>query len=125
MSPVQELATSRYVLLTTFRRDGTAVATPVWVVRLEGALGVWSASEAGKVKRIRRNPAVLVATCDSRGGSAGTAHPGQAELLDAAGVQQVLRQLRGKYGLAGRLTLLASRLSGRLSRAAGIRIVLG
>jgi hypothetical protein len=46
-------------------------------------------------------------------------------LLDAAGVQQVLRQLRGKYGLAGRLTLLASRLSGRLSRAAGIRIVLG
>jgi hypothetical protein len=124
MSPLPELATARYLLLTTYRRDGTPVATPVWVTRLDGALGVWTAPEAGKVKRIRRNPAVLVATCDLRGRTAGTAHPGRAELLDAAGVDQLLRQLRGKYGLAGRLTLLASRLRGRLSRAAGIRIVL-
>jgi hypothetical protein len=125
MSPLQELASSRYVLLTTFRRDGTPVPTPVWVARLDGALGVWTAPEAGKVKRIRRDPAVLVATCDLRGGNAGAAHPGRAELLDAAGVQQVLSELRGKYGLQGRLTLLASRLRGRLPRSAGIRIVLG
>jgi hypothetical protein len=125
MSPLQELAASRYVLLTTFRRDGTPVATPVWAAPLDGGLGVWTGPEAGKVKRIRRNPAVLVATCDVRGGNPGVAHPGRAELLDPAGVGQLLRQLRDKYGLLGRLTLLGSRLRGRLSRAAGIRIVIG
>jgi hypothetical protein len=124
MDPVPELASSRYLLLTTFRRDGTPVATPVWATGLDGGLGVWTAPQAGKVKRIRRDPAVLVATCDFRGGHPGTAHPGRAELLDAAGVERLLRQLRRKYGLVGRLTLLASRLRGRLAGAAGIRIVL-
>ena len=124
MTPQEELAAARYVLLTTFRRDGTPVATPVWVAGLDGALGVWSAPDSGKVKRIRRDPSVLVATCDFRGGDAGTAHPGRAELLPADRVPEVLDRLRHKYGLVGRLTLLASRVRGRLSRSAGIRIVL-
>jgi hypothetical protein len=124
MTASEQLATARYVLLTTYRRDGSPVATPVWVAPLEGALGVWSAPDAGKVKRIRRDPAVQVAVCDFRGGNAGPAHSGQAELLDPGQVPVLLQQLRRKYGLVGRLTLLGSRLRGRLASSAGIRIVL-
>lgn len=124
MPPLEELGTSRYLLLTTYRRNGTPVATPVWVAPLDGALGVWTAPDAGKLKRIRHNPAVQVATCDYRGNHPGPAHPGRASLLDPPGVSRVLDGLRRKYGLQGRLVLLGSRLRGRLSRSAGIRIVL-
>lgn len=124
MSPLEELAATRYLLLTTYRRDGTPVPTPVWVAPLDGALGVWTAPDAGKLKRIRRDPAVRVATCDWRGRDAGPAHSGRAELLDRAGLEKVLHGLRRKYGLMGRLTLLGSRLRGRLHRSAGIRVVL-
>lgn len=123
-SPVEELAVARYILLTTYRRDGTPVPTPVWVTPLDGALGVWSAPDAGKVKRIRRNPAVTVATCDIRGNNAGPAHAGRADLLDPAGVRELLGRIRRKYGIQGRLLMLPQRLRGRLYRSAGIRIVI-
>ena len=39
------LTVEKYMLLTTFRRDGTAVSTPVWVVGLDdGTVGVWTSS---------------------------------------------------------------------------------
>ncbi|WP_306471851.1 PPOX class F420-dependent oxidoreductase [Streptomyces sp. st140] len=66
-SSVERLAASKYVLLTTFRRDGRAVPTPVWVMRDGDCLAVWSAVEAGKVKRIRNSGRVTVAPCDWRG----------------------------------------------------------
>jgi hypothetical protein len=56
------LAVERHISLTTFRRDGTAVSTPVWVVSDDGRrLLVWSGANTWKVKRIRRDPRVRVA----------------------------------------------------------------
>lgn len=119
---VDELADSRYVLLVTYRKDGTAVPTPVWVVRHGAALAVWSGVDTGKVKRIRRNPAVTLATCDFRGNHAGPAHSGQAVILDAAGSAEVRRQIRRKYKVTGWLTLTMSRIRGGLNRTVGIQI---
>lgn len=124
MTPTEELAGSRYALLTTYRRDGRGVPTPVWIVPLQDALGVWSARTAGKVKRIRRNPAVAVATCDFRGTTVGRSYAGRATILDGAGSAAVRRAITRKYGLMGRLTLLSSRLRGGLDRTVGIRITI-
>jgi hypothetical protein len=44
--------------ITSFRQDGTAVATPVWVVTHDGRLYVWTGAQTGKV---RRNPDVALA----------------------------------------------------------------
>ena len=69
----------KYVSLTSYRRDGTAVATPVWFVRQDGRLLVETGAASGKVKRIRRNPAVQVAVCARgrlRGRPARAASPG-------------------------------------------------
>jgi hypothetical protein len=125
MSPNEDLAASRYVLLTTYRRDGTAVATPVWIVRYGADLAVWSAGGAGKVKRIQRTSRVTVATCNIRGHRPGPAQPGRAELLDPAGAAAVRRLIARKYAITGRLTLLSSRLQGGLERSVGIKITLG
>lgn len=65
--PFAVLAASRYVSLTTFRKDGTPVATPVWVVALEGELWVWTNPGAGKVKRLRRSARAAIAPCRMRG----------------------------------------------------------
>lgn len=122
MTPTEELAGSKYALLTTYRRDGTAVATPVWIVPLDGALAVWSGRKTGKVRRIRRNPTVTVATCDIRGRRAGNPHQATARILDDAGSNATRQAIARKYGLVGRLTMLSSRLRGGLERTVGIRI---
>jgi uncharacterized protein len=68
MSGVGTLAGEKYISLTTFRQDGTPVATPVWVVSDDGRrLLVWTGPQTWKVKRLRRNPRVIVAASDFRG----------------------------------------------------------
>src|SRR5262245_40704422 len=94
---VDELATSKYALLTTYRKDGSSFATPVWIVPYAAGLAAWSYSGAGKVKRIRRRAAVTVATCDIRGNKAGPPYPGRARVLDATGTEEVRNQIRKKY----------------------------
>ena len=58
----------KYVLLTTFRRNGDAVPTPVWIAALpDGTAGFTTEIDSGKVKRIRNNPAVTLQPCSMRG----------------------------------------------------------
>jgi PPOX class probable F420-dependent enzyme len=51
----------RYINLTTFRKSGIAVPTPVWFVVHEGRLYVFTAAQSGKAKRLRANGRALVA----------------------------------------------------------------
>ncbi|WP_103890884.1 PPOX class F420-dependent oxidoreductase [Actinacidiphila yanglinensis] len=121
---LQRLASGKYLLVTTFRRDGREVATPVWVVRDGDALGIWTATGSGKVKRIRNRADVLVGECDIRGNLSGEQVPGQAELLDATQTQRYRDLVRRKYSLTGRLTVLGSRLRHGNDGSIGIRITL-
>ncbi|MFE5676904.1 PPOX class F420-dependent oxidoreductase [Streptomyces erythrochromogenes] len=96
---LQELGSARYVSLTTFRKDGTPVATPVWAVADGGELYVWTRSDSWKVKRIRNDGRVTVAACDVRGRTEeGTpVIEGQARLLDEEGLRRVRRLMSRKY----------------------------
>src|SRR2546429_6125889 len=87
MSVVDEIGRSRYVSLTTYRKDGTGVATPVWHVLNGGELLVVSDAAAWKVKRIRNNSHVVVTVCGIRGGIAPGAPSarGKAPPLDGPG----------------------------------------
>lgn len=100
-STVENLADAQFVLLTTFRRDGRAVPTPVWAVALDGGLGVWTPGSSGKVKRIRRDGSVTLAPCDRRGNPLGEPVHGTARVLDEAGTQRVRTAVRRKYGALG------------------------
>ena len=124
MSSLQELAGASYALVTTFRKDGRAVATPVWIAPFEDGLAFWTVKDTGKVKRIRRDGRVTVATCDLRGNNAGPAVNGQAEILDYPGTERVRDAIRRKYGLMGRITLAGSRLRRGKYGTVGIKVVL-
>jgi uncharacterized protein len=99
MTIVDEIGRSRYVSLTTYRKNGTAVATPVWHVMNGGELLVISDAEAWKVKRIRNNSHVVVTVCDFRGRIAPGAPSveGTARLLDEADTVAGRALLARKY----------------------------
>jgi PPOX class probable F420-dependent enzyme len=110
------LPVSTYVSLTTFRRTGAAVATPVWAAPDKGTLVVWTRADSGKVKRLRHTSRVTVAPCDFRGQVFGTAVDGAAEFVDRAGWPGALAALRRAYGVRFQLGYVSSRLWQRLTR---------
>ncbi|MEH1098586.1 PPOX class F420-dependent oxidoreductase [Micromonospora sp. CPCC 205561] len=124
MTTLDRLAAEKYILLTTFRKDGRAVPTPVWAVRDGDALAVWSAADAGKVKRIRRSGDVTVAPCDVRGRPHGEAIAARATLHGPAETRRVRELIKQKYRLVGRLSLLGSRLRRGEGGTVGIRVAL-
>src|SRR5438309_10265934 len=67
MNTLGELDQHRYMTLSTFRRSGAEVATPVWFAASGGKLYVFTAGDSGKVKRLRHTTRARVAPSDSRG----------------------------------------------------------
>ncbi|MGW0765679.1 PPOX class F420-dependent oxidoreductase [Streptomyces sp. NPDC002676] len=121
---LDRLGAGKYLLVTSYRKDGTPVATPVWVVRDGETLGVWTAADSWKVKRIRRRADILAGPCDLRGNPTGEQFPGTAEIVDAATTARYRTLIARKYGIVGRLTLLGSRLRRGLDGTVGIRVTL-
>lgn len=125
-SIAETLALENFIRLTTFRRDGTPVATPVWLAGDGDAIVVVTGAETGKVKRLRHTRRVLVAPCDARGRTKpGVADvEGTAELLSAPGeIDRVAGLVRKRYGFQYTLAALAYRIRGREMRhGAAIRI---
>ncbi|MEU8980023.1 PPOX class F420-dependent oxidoreductase [Streptomyces sp. NPDC048309] len=116
------LASGKYLLITSYRKNGRGVATPVWVVPDGAALGAWTGADTWKVKRIRNRADILVGPCDVRGRPTGDQIPATAEILDAAGTARYRQLIARKYGLIGRLTLFGSRLRRGERGTVGIRI---
>ena len=125
MDPTPELAGHRYLSLATYRKNGAEVRTPVWFAAGDGKLFVFSAGDAGKVKRLRNSPRARVAPCDARGGVRGPWHKAAGRLLtDQPSIEQAHALMRTKYGRQMRLADLFARLLGRLRRRAWIEITL-
>ena len=90
----------KYVSLVTFRRDGTAVATPVWFAAMGDEFGVITETNVGKVKRIRNNPQVTVQVCDMSGKVSSDAPvlSATARLVTGENAVRVRKAVGKKYG---------------------------
>ncbi len=102
MSTLDELAKAKYISLETKKKDGTVVASPVWLVRDGDQLLVTTQGSSGKVKRIRNFPHVRIAPCSMRGKPKGAYVEATAEVQDAAGTAQTTALIAKKYGWLGR-----------------------
>ena len=60
-------STHQYINLETYRRNGQAIATPVWFTIYEDRISVVTRSETGKVKRLRNNSKVRIVPSGIRG----------------------------------------------------------
>jgi PPOX class probable F420-dependent enzyme len=90
----------KYISLTTFRKNGTGVATPVWFGEEEGKLYVMTRSVMGKYKRIRNNPRVRVAPCTIRGVVTGPEFDAMAQILPPEEHRHPRQAINRKYWLA-------------------------
>jgi len=99
----ESLRGRKYCLLTTFRKTGEPIPTPVWFGLADGRIYLRTEAAAGKVKRIRSNPRVLVAPCTFRGKPSGAPAEGRARALDADESERAERAIAANYGLFRRL----------------------
>jgi len=119
MTTIDTLGAGKYLSLTTFRKDGTPVATPVWLVRDGDTLRAITQADSGKAKRLRNDPRVLLAPCDARGTLKGQQVEGTATLQDEAETARTAQLVEARYGLLGKLLMWRSRRAARKPGAAG------
>jgi PPOX class probable F420-dependent enzyme len=104
-APIQN---QKYISLKTFRKNGAAVATPVWFGEEADKLYIMTRSDMGKTKRIRNNPQVQVAPCTIRGKVTGAEFAALAKILPPEEHAHARQTINRKYWVA-RLTSIFSR----------------
>jgi uncharacterized protein len=127
-----ELDTTRYIMLTTFKRDGTAVSSPVWITGSDGTYAFTTGERASKARRLRHNPAVQVQVCGMFGRikPGATLYVGTGEVLTTTeAVHATEAALLAKYGWRFRGITIADRLTSTFGRkddegVAAIRLLL-
>lgn len=102
-----------YLALTTFRRDGTPVVTPVWFAQEVDRLYVMTGADTGKVRRIRQNAQVEIAPCSVSGTLHGPQLEAMARLLHDDEKVHANQMLNRKYGWQKRIYDLTYILRGR------------
>jgi hypothetical protein len=105
----------KYMLFTSYRRDGTAVATPVWLVELgEEMLGFYTSSGSGKAKRLAHTKRVTVQPCNARGVPKKGSLPQEAtaRLVEGAEYEQIHAKVVAKYGLMTKFTKFLGTVGG-------------
>lgn len=115
----------QYLSLSTRKRDGSRVETPVWFAKEGEFVYIFSEGSAWKVKRIRNFSDVLMSPCTVTGKITGDAVKGEAEILsEASDIKEAYQALLRKYGWKLRLLDMGSRLAGKINKRVFIRIQL-
>ncbi|WP_422741910.1 PPOX class F420-dependent oxidoreductase [Mycobacterium sp. WMMD1722] len=113
MDDLSRLGGEKFVSLSTYKRNGDAVATPLWIAADDGQLVFWTPADSWKVKRVRRDARVTMAPC-SRMGKVAPGAPtvaGRGYVVDdAAEVSRVEALFKRKYGLGFRVVTTIEKL---------------
>jgi PPOX class probable F420-dependent enzyme len=113
------LADEKYLLFTTFRRDGTPVATPVWAVALDnGEIGFWTSSGSGKAKRLAHTNRVTVQPSDARGRPKAGTEPvaATARIVSGPEFDLIHDKVVAKYGFMTKVTKTLGTIGGIAKR---------
>jgi PPOX class probable F420-dependent enzyme len=114
-----EFSDEKYMLLTTFRRTGAAVSSPVWLVPLDGGkVGFWTSSGSGKAKRLNHTDRVTVQPCDARGRIKPGTQPtnGTGTVVRGPELEVISEKIRAKYGFMTKLTPVLATIGGIIKR---------
>ncbi len=121
-----DLDSARYVALTTFKKDGTPVATPVWITGSNGAYAFTTGDNAWKSKRLNNNPKITVQVSDFRGRVKPNTrvYTGTGRVDPSAeGIAAVEGELTRKYTWQFKLTQLTDVIKDKFGKAVKQRAV--
>ena len=96
---ISEIRNAKCISLTTFKRDGTKVSTPIWFNVIGEKIYVTTEPSAWKVKRIANNPSVEFAVCSQRGKVTGRAFGGTARILAPSELASVIAAKKRRYAM--------------------------
>jgi uncharacterized protein len=116
---LSDVASAKYVSLTTFKRDGGSSTTPVWIADLgDGTVGFTTEASSLKVRRIRNDARVAIQPCDVRGRVKPGAPrvEGVASVLEGADSEPVKAKIAAKYGWQYRAMIAAGNLRQRFNK---------
>ena len=117
-----DVAKAKYILLTTFTKDGRSKPTVIWAAPDGDRLLVITEGDSWKVKRIRNTPRVTVAICDVRGNPKSEAVEATAAILDKSHNGAVYDAIGKRYGLIGKTFNLYSKLRGGMTNNVGLEL---
>ena len=102
------------ISLTTYRKSGQEVHTPVWVVNIDERGYVRTSMKAGKIKRIRNNSDVIVAPCTSGGKITGEKVLAKAIIIEPRKdeYKMINKKFRSKYKIMYYLIMWKNNLTG-------------
>ncbi len=119
----KELEDANYISFATYRKNGNAVATPVWFAQNGNALYLFSAGNAGKVKRLRNFSRSKLAPCDVKGKVLGDWVEAESFLCNSPEQEKyAYKQLLKKYGWQMRALNVLSWIGGNLNKRAFIEV---
>ncbi|HXG07442.1 MAG TPA: PPOX class F420-dependent oxidoreductase [Nitrososphaera sp.] len=98
-----ELSKHKYINLETYRKNGQPVRTPVWFMVDNNQVYVVTSADTGKVKRLRKNPAVRIVPSGFSGEPKGEWLEGKARFAEGAEAERAIQLRKKKYGLQARL----------------------
>ncbi len=111
---LQELGSTPYIALETYKKDGTGVVTPVWVAGENDKIYAWTEGNSWKVKRIRHNENVRVCASDSRGTPQSDWLEAKAHVVETPEADSAMqKRLSKKYGFQFKLFYLMGRIRNR------------
>jgi uncharacterized protein len=130
MSTVLEKATfpdlgrEQCIALTTFRKTGQRVVTPVWFAISHGTIYVETHADAGKLKRLRHTARVTLASCTYSGKVTGSVSEGNARILtESEESTAASAALAKKYGVMRSLYHFVRNARRMLQRKANVEVV--
>ena len=123
MAPTfDEVAEARYILLTTFTKDGKPKPTAIWAAPAGVGLVVITQEKSWKVRRIRNTPRVTIAPCDRSGNPKGEAVEATAAILDKSANGATYDAIGKRYGWIGKTFNVFSKLRGGMKNNVTIEL---
>lgn len=96
-----DLKDPKYIAFETYKKNGDAVNTPLWVFEANDALRAWTLADSWKVRRVRNNSTVRVAASKANGTPTSQWVDATANIIDSPIEEERARQqLAKKYGLS-------------------------
>lgn len=94
-----DLDSAKYVSFTTYKKDGTAVSTPVWIVPFDGGYAFTTDTNSFKVKRVQRDARATLRVCNIKGAVTenATTYTGAAVVLQGEDIAAVAQLIKSKY----------------------------
>ena len=114
MYNLEKLESEKCISLETFRKNNQPVRTPVWFVIKNDLIFVVTRDQTGKVKRLRNNLQVKIATCNFKGKIKGEWISGTAKILTEEETQEAVKWRDKKYGLMAKIAKFLSKGKGEL-----------